>query len=84
MESMCVNIMYIDADMVCPFFTYPNRCIYYDASFIYGHFLGMDFEKKERGCDVCNSMVCALCIVNSNVLEMVGIISGYDKGVINF
>ncbi len=70
MKSMCVNTMYINADMVCPFFTYPNRCIYYDAGFIYGYFLDMDFEKKERECDVCNSMVCALCIVHSNVLEV--------------
>ena len=81
MESMCVNTMHIDADMVCPFCTYPNRRIYCDAGCIYGRFLDMDFEEKERECYVCNSMVCALCIVNTNVLEVVGNILYYDKYV---
>ena len=82
MESMCVNTMHIDADMVCPFCTYPNRRIYCDAGCIYGRFLDMDFEEKERECYVCNSMVCPLCIVYSNVLEVVGNILYYDKYVI--
>lgn len=82
MESMCVNTMHIDADMVCPFCTYPNRRIFCVAGCIYGRFLDMDFEEKERECDVCNSMVCALCIVNTNVLEVVGNILYYDKYVI--
>lgn len=70
MESMCVNTMYIDADMVCPFFTYPNRCIYCDAGFIYGYFLDMDSEEEERQCGVLYRVAYSLCIVYSNVLEV--------------
>lgn len=47
MESMCVNTMYIDADMVCPFFIYSNRRIYCDADCIYCCFLDMDSEAEE-------------------------------------
>lgn len=47
MESMCVNTIYIDVDMVLLILLYPNRCIYYDAGCIYGRFLEMDFAAEE-------------------------------------
>lgn len=70
MESMCVNTMYIDADMVCPFFIYSNRRIYCDADCIYCCFLDMDSEAEEGQCGVLYRVACPLCIVHANVLEV--------------
>ena len=84
MESMCVNTRYINVDMVGSFFTYPNRCIYCAAGCIYSCFLDMDSEAEEGQCGVLYRVACPLCIVYSNVLDVVAGVLLYDKWVIQF
>ena len=70
MESMCVNTLYSGIDMVLHILLYPDRRIYCDTGCIYSCFLDMDFEAEEGQCDVLYGVVCSMCIVNPNVLEV--------------
>ncbi len=62
--------MYISGGMVYLLLLYSNRRIYCDTGCIYSCFLDMDFEAEEGQCDVLYGVVCSMCIVNPNVLEV--------------
>ncbi len=81
MVCICGNTRHINNNMVCPFCIYSNRRIYCYAGCIYGRFLDMDSKAEEGEYNVLYRVACPLCIVDSNVLEVVGNILYYDKYV---